>query len=139
MTQKGEINAWIHKPEARSWDYGCIIPHELFLLFNIILSSKLNDTQSNIVEFINAQGLEVPEHDNTYFGCLSLEFFMRFKKSNIRQLMQLNTFMNNKILPRHLLHDRLKGLNYLVSKNIVHKHIKSENIIWIIINNVYMF
>ena len=57
---------------------------------------------------------------------------MGLKNGNIKQLMESNAFANDKTLPRRLLHDGL-------SKNVVHRDVKPENIMWTIIDNTYVF
>lgn len=53
--------------------------------------------------------------------------------------MKSNAFANDDTLPRRLLHDGLKGLDCLVYKNVVHRDVKPENIMWTIIDNVFVF
>ncbi|KAL8722087.1 MAG: hypothetical protein Q9225_001374 [Loekoesia sp. 1 TL-2023] len=85
-----------------------------------------------IVEFIGSQGLEVPEQHLAPSGdsrpCL--ELFMGLKDGNIKRLMHSNAFENDSDLSRRLLHDGLKGLDYLESKNVLHRDVKPENILW---------
>lgn len=61
------------------------------------------------------------------------------KEGNIIQLVETNAFRSVTGLPKRLLHDGLKALDYLESKGILHRDVKPENILWSLTGDVYLF
>ncbi|KAI9886418.1 MAG: hypothetical protein M1823_001807 [Watsoniomyces obsoletus] len=67
-----------------------------------------------------------------------VEIFMLEKEGNIRELFPTNPLLDTFVsqwgtgedLARRLVHEGLKGLDYLASKELLHRDIKPENILW---------
>lgn len=98
------------------------ISHVSYVRRRQLLSLNIDlQCQANIVEYISGQ-----------FDDKGMNFYiiMELKHGNVNNLIRNELYKNNPIAAEPLLHQMLQALDYLAYKQIIHRDVKSENILY---------